>query len=160
MLTAVLLEDTLWAEAPEPRRQEWRLSIRELLDEHSFSLEASPLLARVFLRGDAIDVRWETPELGLVAETPIANAELEHALTPYLDACRQLMALAHAHDPRLAALDQAKRDAHDAGARLLVQLCAAVGPSHATARRMFTLLVTLLVDTSTLVVLRRPHASE
>ena len=57
MLTAVLLEDALWADAPEPRRQEWRLSIRELLDEHSFAIEASPLLVRVFVRGDAIELR-------------------------------------------------------------------------------------------------------
>lgn len=160
MLTAVLLEDALWAEAPEPRRQEWRLSIRELLDEHSFAIEASPLIARVFLRDDRVDVRWETPEKGVVAETPIERAELDRVLSPYLAACRELMALANANDPRLGPLDQAKKNAHDEGARELVRLFTGVGPSHTTARRLFTLFVTLLVDTSTLAVLRRPHESD
>ena len=97
---------------------------------------------------------------GIVAETPIPRAELDRELSPYLAICRELVALVGANDPRLSALDQAKKDAHDAGARLIVRLLAPVGPSHTTARRIFTLLVTLLVDTSTLTVLRRPHESD
>ena len=143
MLTAVLLEDALWAEAPEPRRQEWRLSIRELLDEHSFAIDKSPLIARVFLRDDRVEVRWETPDEGVVAETPIAQDDLDRALSPYLAACRELMALASANDVRLGPLDQAKKDAHDEGARALVRLFAKVGPSHSTARRLFTLICAL-----------------
>ena len=54
------------------------------------------------------------------------------------------------NSPRLEALDIAKRIIHDEAAETLQARCRLLRPSHPTARRLFTLLVTLRHDTANL----------
>ena len=54
------------------------------------------------------------------------------------------------NSPRLEALDIAKRITHDEAGETVVALLGPLAPDHATARRFFTLLVTLLHDTTRL----------
>lgn len=158
MLAAVLLDDSLWEKVPEVRRQEWRLSIRELLDDHAFSVEATPLVLRLGFSDEAVSLKWEVPGDSTVADVRIERAQLSRHLEEYVRLCREMMALPEGGAAvKLPALDKAKKEAHDAAATLLQELNDAVRPSHDTARRMFTLLVTLLVDTTSLSVLKRPH---
>ena len=159
MLSAVLLDDSLWDKVPEIRRQEWRLSIRELLDDHSFSIEDSPLVLRLSFTDDEVALKWEVPGKHIVADVRMPRAELATHLQRYVDVCKEMMSLGEADASRITVLDQAKKDAHDEGASLVQRANDAVRASHETARRVFTLLVTLLVDTTNLSVLRRPHQS-
>jgi uncharacterized protein (UPF0262 family) len=55
-----------------------------------------------------------------------------------------------ANSPRLEALDIAKRITHDEAGETVLTLLGALKPDHGTARRFFTLLVTLLYDTTRL----------
>ena len=55
------------------------------------------------------------------------------------------------NSPRLEALDIAKRITHDEAGEAVAGLLGELKPDHATARRFFTLLVTLLHDTTRLV---------
>lgn len=161
VITAILLDDARWAEVPDARRQEWRLAIRELLDEHLFRIEESPLVMRVSWNDAAITMRWEALEKGAIAEAVIDRATLDAQTREYLEICRKLSALEgqSARIGDVAALDQAKRDAHDLAAKELLRVLDAVGPTHDTARRIFTLLVVLLTDTTTLSALQRPHGT-
>ena len=97
-----------------------------------------------------------------MADVKIDRARLDQQMATYVDVCRQMSALDATSTPigALATLDQAKRDAHDLAARDLLRDLDAVGPTHDTARRVFTLLVVLLVDTTKLSALRRPHGSD
>ena len=162
MVTDILLETALWASVPEERRQEWRLAIRELIDDHLFRVEQSPLLLRVSWDEQAVTLRFETVPGEVVAEVKLDRARLGQQMATYVDACKQLAALEanHASVVEIGVLDQAKRDAHDLAARDLLSDLDPVGPTHDTARRIFTLLVVLLVDTTKLSTLQRPHSSD
>jgi uncharacterized protein (UPF0262 family) len=157
VLTAILLEDWVWEKAPEARRQEWRLAIRELVDEHSFALTESPLILRVAFTDEAVTMRWESPGKGEVAAATIVRKELEQTIDEYVRICRDMVALGTGEAAKLSSLDLLKKKVHDEGAKIIARNAAAAGPGHETARRFFTLLVTLLVDTTTLRVLQRPH---
>lgn len=162
MVTAIFLDEARWAGVSEERQQEWRLAIRELLDDHLFRLDKSPLVMRVSWADDAVRLRWEALDEGTVADISLDRALLDPRMREYVEICRQLSAL----DARkaglieLTALDQAKRDAHDLAARELVTALGPVGPTQDTARRIFTLLVVLLVDTTRMIVLQRPHGAD
>lgn len=157
MLTAILLEDHAWEKVAEPRRQEWRLAIRELLDDHVFRTEHSPLILRIAVDDAGVHMRWETPGQGEVAKTLVAHDKLKPFVTDYVDICRQMSALDVTEQAKLAVLDKAKQSSHDAGGRAIDEACDPLGPTLDTARRMFTLIVTLLVDTTQMSALRRPH---
>ena len=156
------METALWASVPEERRQEWRLAIRELIDDHLFRVEQSPLLLRVSWDEAVVRLRFETVPGEIVADIAVPRVRLDHQMQLYVAICRQLSALdaRQASLAEVAALDQAKRDTHDQCARDLLGDLDAVGPTHDTARRVFTLLVVLLVDTTRLSALQRPHGSD
>lgn len=160
MLTDVLIETARWAGVPEARRQEWRLAIRELLEEHLFRVEASSLILRVSWGDEAVTLHFETGPGELVAAVDLPRAGgLDPWIEGYLDTCRRLSSLegSGASVLEIGRLDQAKRDAHDQAARELLAALTAVGPTHDTARRLFTLLVVLLADTTAIASLHRPH---
>jgi uncharacterized protein (UPF0262 family) len=159
VVTAILLDEARWAGVPDERRQEWRLAIRELIDEQLFRIEQSPVVMRVAWDDDEVRLRWEALDEGLVAAVTLGRAELDRQINDYVEICRKLSALdaEAAGLVEVAALDQAKRDAHDLAARAIVTALDVVGPTHGTARLIFTMLVVLLVDTTKLSVLQRPH---
>ncbi len=159
MLTAILLDDAAWTRVSEARHQEWRLAIREILDEHVFRVEHERWLMRLSWTDDALTAKLEVPGSGVFAEVAVPRAELDPLVREYADLCRELSAMdAGAVDAtKLTVLDQAKRDTHDAAGKLLARHLDVVGPTHDTARKLFTLLVVLWVDTTQLSVLLRPH---
>lgn len=163
MLTDILIDTSRWTSIPENRRQEWRLAIRELLEDHLLRVKDSPLLLRVSWDDSSVQLCFETVPGTAVADIKIVRKEgLDHWIDTYADACRKLSSLEeHGADfHQIGTLDQAKRDAHDLAARDLLQYLAPVGPTHDTARRIFTLLVVLLMDTTQINALRRPHGTE
>ncbi len=162
MVTAIFLDEARWAEVSEGRQQEWRLAIRELLDDHLFRLDQSPLVMRVSWDDKAVRLRWEALEEGVVADLSIDRTQLDPWMRDYVDICQKLSALDAKQTSlaELTALDQSKRDAHDLAAREIATALDAVGPTLDTTRRIFTLLVVLLVDTTRLAALQRPHGAE
>jgi uncharacterized protein (UPF0262 family) len=64
-----------------------------------------------------------------------------------------------AASPKLEALDIAKRLVHDEAGETMRALLRTVRPDHATARRLFTLIVTLLYDTTRLAAPPHPVRS-
>ncbi len=70
----------------------------------------------------------------------------------YVDIVRQLAKTdATGGLARLEALDMAKKVCHDRAGRTLKRRCRDLGLDHVSARRLYTLLVTLRVDTTRLI---------
>ncbi len=156
-LDDIRLDDALWQGAPETRRAEWRLAIQELLEE----CELSPPPGAGVLH---IDVAPDETRLVFAASRESAQgltiALPRNALAPhldgYVDVCRQ-MADEGAASARLEALDMAKKLAHDAAARAISPFLEGLSPDHATCRRLFTLLLTVHLDTTKLAPYHLGH---
>ena len=148
MLARVDIDRILSHGVPDARLTEWQLAIDALLEDHAFA--ARPLSLTVRWLDSGVMLVWRTPEQALA--TPVARESIAPHLEVYVRICRMIHGLdaEGAASPRLEALDMAKRVAHDDAAREVMSLMAEVGPDHATARRLFTLLLVLLVDTTSL----------
>ena len=110
-------------------------------------------MLRIGIDGARTTLRWILPPDETLATVEIPPEAMRAHVAEYLGICRQIMALEQASSsPRLEALDMAKKLAHDDAARALAGLLAGVAPDHPTSRRLFTLLLTLHVDTTRLHV--------
>jgi uncharacterized protein (UPF0262 family) len=162
LITDILIDDATWQSGSSSRRQEWRLAIDEVLLEGRFQPTEGvenerPLRALVTV--EPTQVRFEvhsgrgahllTHELPFDAIRPL--------MTEYMEVCIEMGKLAVGdNSPRLEALDIAKRITHDEAGEVVARLFHRLGPDHATARRIFTLIVTLLYDTTRLALAHPP----
>ncbi len=135
-----------------------RVVLDDLLADHAFDVDTrSSLRALVTVLPGRIliEARPEGSTDDAALREEIALADLEKPLREYLKICADLIDLDEGSgSPRLEALDMAKRLVHDDGGRAVMRLFRALRPDHATSRRLFTLILTLHVDTTRLV---RPH---
>jgi uncharacterized protein (UPF0262 family) len=149
-LDAIRLDPTLWQGAPETRRAEWRLAIHELLEECSLTVPPGASVLHVtVVPGETRLVLAASPERAHGLTLALPHAALTPHLNGYVDVCRQ-MADEGAASARLEALDMAKKLAHDDAAKALADLLEPLSPDHVTCRRLFTLLLTVHVDTTKL----------
>ena len=152
-LLRVRLDADLWANAPRERRVEWRAAVRDLLDGHRFDTPGPPFELAVSCADAAgrLEARDGEAVLFVIA---VPAERLRPHLDEYLEVCRKMAKLGGGRPtaPRLEAFDIAKRIIHDEAAETLLEICRELRPDHATCRRLFTLLVTLHVDTTRLFV--------
>jgi uncharacterized protein (UPF0262 family) len=150
-LTELLIDDATWSAGSTARRHEWRLAIDEILQEGRFELpETADARAIVTLTGTQVlfDVHAGGRQLSR-HELPLAK--LRPLMAEYMETITEMSKLGvSANSPRLEALDIAKRVTHDEAGETVLALLGSLKPDHATARRFFTLLVTLLYDTTRL----------
>lgn len=152
-LTELLIDDATWSAGSTARRHEWRLAIDEILHEGRFTLPADVAAARALVTVAPtrvlFDVRADDGRMVSHHELPLSV--LRPLMAEYLETITEMSKLGvSANSPRLEALDIAKRITHDEAGEAVLSLLADVKPDHATARRFFTLLVTLLHDTTRL----------
>jgi uncharacterized protein (UPF0262 family) len=153
-LIEIVVDDNTWAGGSEARRREWRLCIDEVLVDGAFSPSPSGagplrLLLTVALEALVFDLR-DAKGLPL-ARHALGREILRPSMREYLDICLEMgKQRLGDNSPRLEALDIAKRITHDEAGELVRSLLPSLGPDHATARRIFTLLVTLVFDTTRL----------
>lgn len=151
-LRQVLLDDATWEAADELRRAEWRSAIADLVDEHRFDIPGEgPLRLLVTHTSERTTLDLVDEGGQHVAQAGVPANLLADTVREYLDTCREMMKLGVGdNSPRLEALDIAKRIIHDEGGELVQRHCRLLRPDHATARRLFTLVVTLRHDTTRL----------
>jgi len=152
-LTELLIDDATWSAGSTARRHEWRLAINEILTEGRFQLpdELTGGRAIVTLAPTRVhfDVRADDGRLVSHHELPLET--LRPLMSEYIETIVEMGKLVTSpNSPRLEALDIAKRLTHDEAGETVVALLGPLKPDHATARRFFTLLVTLLYDTTRL----------
>lgn len=84
----------------------------------------------------------------------VPRAALSVHITEYVDIVRQMEQADAVGRHRIEALDMAKKLAHDEAAETLVRELASFGFTHATCRRLWTLLLSLRVDMTQLTGIR------
>jgi uncharacterized protein (UPF0262 family) len=145
-LTGLRIDEATWSAGSAVRKHEWRAAIAEVVQEGRF--EAATDGARDALLTVAGN-RARLDCAGEVIELPIF--ELKPLMDEYMQICAEMSKLGvGANSPRLEALDIAKRITHDEAGEALRAAMRSLRPDHATARRLFTLLVTLYHDTTRL----------
>jgi uncharacterized protein (UPF0262 family) len=153
-LTELLIDDATWSAGTTARRHEWRLAIDEILQEGRFVLPEAAGEAKALVTLAPTDVRVDVRAPGgvSVVHRSLPLDQLRPLIDEYLAIIVDMSKLKQsANSPRLEALDIAKRITHDEAAETVMRLLGELEPDHATARRFFTLLVTLLHDTTRLV---------
>lgn len=144
----VRIEEQLWSSAPMLRKEDWRALIHDILSGTLPwpSREACTLIAGC----DDNHVNFtftsmSTPDDHLT----IPRANIAAIIKEYTDLIKKL-AGGDMMEVHFEALDMAKRVVHDAGARKLAVLLPGVGSNFETNRRLFSLVVSLTVDTTRL----------
>ena len=158
-LSDLRIDETTWTSGTPERRHEWRLAINEILSEGSFEAEVvfeGPVHGLVRLepgkvRFDLLDAQGRP-----LASSEIPKSQIEPLVKEYMQTIVEMTKLGvGSNSPRLEALDIAKRITHDEAGELIVTHLGGYKPDHPTARRFFTLLVTLFHDTTKLAA--PPH---
>lgn len=148
MLKDVKIDDRTWNDGTEARKLEWSATIRELLSPGEAVVVEGVESVLVSLEEYAFVLR--SPEAEVMAE--IRHKDLEKFIHEYIDIVRQIAkADSTGGVQRLESLDMAKKVTHDKAARFLLRRTRGFGFDHTTARRFFTLLLSLRVDTTRLI---------
>ncbi len=139
------LDDELFASAERARRAEWELLLAELAAAEQLFPDRTPADIVISCRGDCVRLRFVSGDE--VDAVVIHRDDVDAELSEYMAVIGRLED-DEASAMRMEALDMAKRVIHDRGAQRLHQLAPQVSPVHETRRRLFSLLVSLFIDTT------------
>jgi len=164
VLSELRLDEQTWQSGTPTRQAEWRLCIDEVLSEGVFgegdeATGATPPVQRgqrglITILPTAVELSLRDPTGELLLTTHrIPVQALRPLMADYMETISQMARLPHGQNsPQLEALDIAKRITHDEAGELVRSMLPSLLPSHGTARRIFTLLVTLFHDTTRIAV--------
>jgi uncharacterized protein (UPF0262 family) len=154
-LSELRIDETTWSTGTSARKGEWRVAIAEVVQEGHFETadvadgERHPVLLTIGFDRARLEVQGGAGQPAGAHDLPIR--ELKPLMDEYMQICGEMSKLGlGANSPRLEALDIAKRITHDEAGELLRGAMRGLRPDHGTARRLFTLLVTLYHDTTKL----------
>ena len=154
-LEEIRIDDRTWEDADEARRQEYRLAIQEMLEDEELSFPEEAVKLDVTVNEQATVLRLCDAESNEVGCVEVPSHSLKKHITEYVDVVRQLeRAMRGGGSTSVEALDMAKKLAHDDAGRTLQRHCRSLGCDHDTARRLWTLILTLRVDTTRLTGVR------
>lgn len=150
-LEEIRIDEDTRASATDIRLLEWDANTRELLDPSECVARPDAALLAITLTQQQFELSLEDSAGAELVRVALPHDTLAELVREYVDIVRQL---ASTEGPggltRLEALDMAKKVTHDRAGRLLKRQCAGFGFDLATARRLFTLLLSLRVDTTRL----------
>jgi uncharacterized protein (UPF0262 family) len=147
-LHAVVIGERTLARGSEAQRVEWDANIRELLSKARSHLEGvATLHVSVTEQRFLLDFRGDDD--GELFSVTIPHELLSEYITEYIDIVRQIANADGVN--QMEALDMAKKVTHDRAGRVLKRELREVGFDLETSRRLFTLLLSLRVDTTRLV---------
>ncbi|MFZ1866713.1 MAG: UPF0262 family protein [Polyangiales bacterium] len=146
-LTAIVIDDRTLQRGSRAQHVEWEANVRELLTKAAGSFEPDTTLhVSVTEQGFVLEFQNEDrAELGRVA---IPHELLSEHITEYVDIVRQIDRVDGVN--QMEALDMAKKVTHDRAGRVLKRELRQFGLDFEAARRLFTLLLSLRVDTTRL----------
>ena len=147
-LSSVSIDERTSRRGSEAQHTEWEANIRELLsDAQSGPEELTALHVTVTEQRFELDFRTaDGHELGSV---DIPHELLSAHITEYVDIVRQIANADGVN--QMEALDMAKKVTHDRAGRVLKRELRQLGYDLQACRRLFTLLLSLRVDTTRLV---------
>lgn len=159
MLREIRIDEAVWVASSRARRADWRTTIVDLLDDDGLGRPEHEALV-VTTDGRKVELVMLRAE-GSPERHAIDSAPLGPIIGEYLHVIARMQTEEVAESSaKLQALDMAKKVVHDKGAKLLAQAAPGVGKSHETYRRLFTLVLSMLVDVTALpgATAHRRHA--
>lgn len=145
---AVLIDERTLSRGSEAQRAEWDANVRELLAKIKDAVDYDATL-HVSLTEQHFVLEAKSSEGIVVHGKTIPHELLSEHITEYVDILRQ-MATAEGVN-QMEALDMAKKVTHDRAGRVLRRELRDFGFDHESMRKLFTLLLSLRIDTTRLV---------
>ncbi len=147
-LNAVQIDERTLQRGSEAQHTEWDAIVRELLSRAKSNIEESASLhVSVTEQGFVMD--FQTDPERMLGTIVIPHQLLSEHITEYIDIVRQIAEADGLN--QMEALDMAKKVTHDRAGRVLKRELRDFGFDLETSRRLFTLLLSLRVDTTRIV---------
>ena len=147
-LNAVTIDERTLQRGSEAQQIEWDANIRELLSNAGSSVEGLATV-HVSLTEQRFVLDFRDDGEHLLGSIAIPHELLSEHITEYIDIVRQIADADGVN--QMEALDMAKKVTHDRGGRVLKRELRDFGFNLEMSRRLFTLLLSLRVDTTRLV---------
>jgi uncharacterized protein (UPF0262 family) len=150
-LADLRIDEATWESGTPLRRAEWKSACDDLLREHNFTDRVANRHVLVSSKpGTAVFEALDEDGIA-VATFEITEASLQAPITEYLAIIRRMDDNAQDRDASwFEAVDMAKKVVHDQAARVLLSTVPNLSSDVGTLRKVFTLVLSLFVDTTTL----------
>ena len=145
---AVVIDERTLARGSDAQHIEWNANIRELLAKIKDAVEHDATL-HVSMTEQHFVVEATAPGGAILESKTIPHEKLSEHITEYVDILRQIASAEGVN--QMEALDMAKKVTHDRAGRVLKRELRDFGFDHESMRKLFTLLLSLRVDTTKLV---------
>lgn len=152
-IVAIRIQEALWKTATDARKHEWRVLADNLLDDRDLAtgMQDASMVVGADRDGFFVEV---TPTGGETLSVRFGDSPLGALVGEYLHVVRAMMG-DDVHATRLEALDMAKRVVHDKAADALARAMPWMSDAREPFRRLFSLMVALVEDTTKLSVVHR-----
>lgn len=147
-LAAVTIDEQTLEEATKARRIEWEANIREFVARTQERFAEGVALLHITLSEQQFVIEARDAAHHRLSEHTIPHDLLAEHIQEYVDIVRQIDASEGLS--RVEALDMAKKVTHDRAGRTLKRRLRNLEMSHQAARRLFTLLLSIKLDTTKL----------
>lgn len=161
MIKAIRIDDALWATAPKLRRDDWRVSIVDLVDDACLGGDGDHTL-RVAWNAHAVSCATFDEDGAPRATFEVRATDLRPHVEEYLAIIRKMSDGGGGDfSSRMAAFDMAKKVVHDGAAKTLARTMPELARDHEAYRRLFSLFFAVIVDVTKLPGARahRRHAT-
>lgn len=151
-LRDIEIDPSTYRAADEVRQIEWEANIQELLEPGHAVVAHGGTLLTIDHTEQQFVLTLKDDSGAIVASAALLHHTLRDGIREYVEIVRQIAGLDQEGGgvARLEALDMAKKATHDKIARTLKRELRPLGIDHDTARRLFTLLLSIRVDTTRL----------
>ena len=150
MIRVIRIDDALWDSAGATRRDDWRISIADLVDDGRLGEDDDHLLHVAPARHAVLMSTFD--EQGAPRNMyEVPQAQLRVHADEYMAIISKMYGdETNDASSRMHALDMAKKVVHDAGAKTLARAAPELARDHETYRRLFSLLLAVVVDVTKL----------
>jgi uncharacterized protein (UPF0262 family) len=145
---AVLIDDRTLSRGSDAQRTEWNANIGELLAKVKDAVDYDATL-NISVTEQHFVLEAKGPGGDVFESKTIPHEVLSEHINEYVDIVRQIGNAEGVN--QMEALDMAKKVTHDRAGRILRQALRDFGFDHESSRKLFTLLLSLRVDTTKLV---------
>lgn len=145
---AVVIDERTLSRGSEAQHVEWNAIIGELLAKVKDTVDYDATL-HISVTEQHFVLEASAPGEDALDTKTIPHEVLSEHITEYVDIVRQIASAEGVN--QIEVLDMAKKVTHDRAARVLRRELRSFGFDHESARKLFTLLLSLRVDTTRLV---------
>lgn len=149
---AVVIDERTLSRGSDAQHIEWNANIRELLAKIKDAVEHDATL-HISMTEQHFVVEAMAPGGEVLDSKTIPHETLSEHITEYVDILRQIASAEGVN--QMEALDMAKKVTHDRAGRVLRRELRDFGFDHESMRKLFTLLLSLRVDTTRLIGIHR-----